>query len=212
MPIYFDGPKGRNDRPKLLVVEGQDDAHFFDKLLTDAAADPSQIGIIYTGGTGGLERELALLAKSRPFIEGRITKIGIVQDADADPAAKINSIHAALQSIGFPSPGHGAFQAVGPLTVGVFLLPNALVQGDLELVCLSTVEATDKAQRVVAYFDGMDADYGPFDRKYKRQAFIYLACVDTETRGVGHAFSEGVFDSDHQSLIDVKNFVTAMVA
>lgn len=207
--IYFEGPKGRIDRSRLMLVEGVDDAHFFDTLLGQANADPAQVGLLYMRGKDALSDNLSMLIKSPSFQSGKVVRIAIVLDSDTVPAAALQSVNDALTVLGWPHfEGSGFNQVTPALSLGLHLLPSMEEPGDLERVCLATIPEDERVIKSVAFQQDIDMNHGPLDKTYKRQAAIFLACVAAETRGVGRAFELGVFDSAHSSLNPLKGFIT----
>ena len=139
---YFDGPHGRQHMERVLIVEGADDAYFFDVILRDVGASPARTGILYLTGKDQLQNELGPFLKSTPFKHGAVNTYGIVKDADAKATAAITEAHRILRSHGEPEPAAGTF-AAAPAgragRVGLLILPTAGDTGDLEEVCLRTV-------------------------------------------------------------------------
>lgn len=208
--VYFDGPNRRSNRSRILIVEGEDDAKFFDHLLSDINADPDRVGIVYIRGKDNLLENLKLLAKSPSYVKGEIAKIAIVRDSDENPQAQLQSINSVMRAIGWPNFESLGFKTQGNTSYGVFLLPET-EPGDLERVCLDTISGHKKLGLVREFYDNIIESFGALDRPYKRQASIFLACSSVETRGVGSAFALGLFDKNHESLGNLRNFLTELV-
>jgi hypothetical protein len=212
MGLFFD-PQSQNSsqRRSVVIVEGKDDGAFFDHLLTLIGADPGSVGVIATSGNSKLKSNLEALKRSRAFASGIVENIGVIQDSDVDPSSALAALHEALAAVDFPTPNHAAFSAGIP-RVGVFLLPSAASTGDLERVCLETIPEDARKVAATAFFDMADAEFGPFNHKTKRAAAIFLTLVHEDTKGVGNAFSQGVFDAEHPSLADLKAFLSELIA
>jgi hypothetical protein len=210
---FFDGAKGRSDREMVLMVEGQDDAFFFDVLLQQVGADPDRVGLVYIEGKTNLEMNIADLTKSRAFVTRRTRKYAIVVDSDNLPARTIHEVHQALTRNDQPTPGHAAFQASAQgVEVGIFLIPSETEDGDLEKLCLATLGDAPLLRLGRDFLEQVNRDFGPLPSLNKSLAAIYLACRREDTRGVGLAFSQGIFNRDHACLEPVRHFLRAFIA
>ncbi len=205
---FFDGPKGRHDRPNLVIVEGPDDALFFDALLNDLGANPSDVGIIYLKGKDNLKENINQLNKSPSVESGRVKRIIISQDSDDDGAATEQRIGTILSEAGFPAAKHGTWaQSATGISIGLFLLPAVDTAGELETLCFSLINDSPKAQRVAEFFSEIERDFGALPKRMKRLCQIYLACTDTEARGVGMATASGLFPIHHPFLEPLRSYL-----
>lgn len=210
---YFSGPKERSDREMVLMVEGQDDAFFFDALLEQVGAVPDRVGLVYIQGKTNLGMNIADLIKSRAFVTRHTRKYAIVVDSDDVPASTIQEVHRALTVNGQPTPGHAAFQAGAQgVVVGIFLVPSEREDGDLEKLCLASLGDEPLLRLARDFLAQVNRDFGPLPSLYKSLAQIYLACRPEDTRGVGRAFRQGIFNRDHACLEPVRNFLRAFIA
>jgi hypothetical protein len=134
-------------QPKLLLVEGRDEAELFDKLLTDL--EIAEVGIWRVGGRSKFRPRLEALTKYSGF--DQVISIGIVRDADNDPSSAFDSICGALENAGLSRPA-APLQPVGndPQIV-VMVLPGEDTPGMLEDVCLESV-SDDPAMSCVNQF------------------------------------------------------------
>ncbi len=209
--FFLDSSRKEVDHKRILLVEGKDDAYFFEKLLQLKSANPEDVAIIATGGKTELKKSLIQLMKQSPFVRGNVLCLAIVQDADQSGANTLGNIQNDLQSVALPAPPHGVFQN-GPLSVGIFVLPSASEEGDLEKVCLETVATKPRLHLTKQFFEQIQSRFGTLDRSHKRLAAIYLACSMEETKGVGRAFQKTtVFDCHHHCLNDINSFLDAFL-
>lgn len=87
---------------RILVVEGNHDEQFFEKLLAYMGFGEDGIQIIITEGKGNFGPTIQLLPN--PNLP-KITRIGFVRDADEHPArSAFQSICSHLEKNGFPVP------------------------------------------------------------------------------------------------------------
>lgn len=207
---FFDGPQGRAVMERVLLVEGPDDAYFFDAILTDIGASPAKVGINYLSGRDNFDSDLGVFLKSSPFKHGAVNTYAIVIDADTDPARAIADAHAVLKKYREPTPSSGSFVSAPSGRqgrVGLLLLPSGNEKGDLEEVCLRTIPNDPLYIRVNAFLSETISLGGEIDHLSKRKVQTYLANKHGELcRGPGRAFSLGHFDRAHQSLLTVQQF------
>lgn len=135
---------------RLLLVEGNDDKRFFETLARHLGETGITVEIY--GGKPNLGNRLVNLA-------GRLNalidpSIGIVRDADESSRSAFDSVVGSLRRAGLPTPA----EPVTPterdgLRISVLILPPDDERGELENVCLSSIEGTPDLQCVESYFD-----------------------------------------------------------
>jgi hypothetical protein len=208
VPRFFEGPKGRLARERLLIVEGQDDAYFVDRLLADMGASVDEVGVVYLEGKTKLQANLTSLLKSSHYRSGKVSIFAVVGDTDADPQSRLNEIKTAFVANGQPEPASQDFVVNDDGTrVGLFLVPSSTEAGDLEKLCLDTLGGEPLVTDCREFSAGIQGKYGAFREPFKSLAQIYLACRPEDTRGVGRAFYENVFDANHACLDPIKGFL-----
>jgi hypothetical protein len=201
---------------RLLIVEGADDAYFFDAILADVGASPASTGIVYLNGKDELKNEFGPFIKSAPFKHGAVNTYAIVKDADRNPGAAITEAHAILRAHGEPEPPPATFVPapagrVG--RVGLLILPSATEPGDLEEVCLRTVAGGALTDRVDVFLTETEAAGGVIDYLSKRKVQTYLANKHGELcRGPGRGFVCGHFNRGHASLTTIQDFCRQLIA
>jgi hypothetical protein len=214
--VYFEGPQGRKHMERLLIVEGPDDAYFFDAIFKDISANPARAGILYLNGKDALRKEFGPFIKSAPFTHGVVNTYAIVKDADLDPNAAIVEAHAVLRSYGEPEPPPATFVAAPAGRagrVGLLIIPSATEPGDLEEVCFRTVAGEVLTNRVSTFLAETEASGGQIDHLSKRRVQTYLANKHGDLcRGPGRGFSCGHFNASHQSLVAIKDFCRQLIA
>jgi len=136
-------------KPKLLLVEGNDEVKLFDKLLADLGLVDVEIRDIM--GKTKFRKNIKGLPKFTGF--GKVTSVGIVTDADKQPQGTFDSICDALEAAGLPRPT-APLQPVGDdPQVAVMILPGDGREGMLEDLCLESV-ADDPAMPCVEEYFG----------------------------------------------------------
>lgn len=197
------------ERPKLLIVEGDDDKHVLFHLLT-AHLGLADIEIRDTEGTGNLEAYLDLL----PLISGYslLTTVAVVQDSDADADETFASIRKTLENHYESVPEtSGAFAGESP-KVGALALASGDAKCTLEHVCLASVAVNEGCLGCVdAYYDCLKqagAKLHPNEAKHKAHAF--LASLSDPTHNLGQAAFLGVWDFGHAAWQPLIEFIKSM--
>ncbi|MEA2007606.1 MAG: DUF3226 domain-containing protein [Chloroflexota bacterium] len=142
-------------KPKLLLVEGQDEVHFFGQLLADL--DIVDVEIRDIMGKTKFRKRLKGLPDITGF--GNVSSVGIVVDADNKPKGTFDSISDALDVSGFPKP-IASLQPIGDdLQVTVMVLPGDGRKGMLEDLCLESVADDPAILCVEDYFQCLEEEF-----------------------------------------------------
>jgi hypothetical protein len=198
--------------PQIIFVEGMDDAYFVDALLGELGADPSNVGVIYVEGQSNLAPELKLLLKSGSYVRRETRSIALIRDADADPAAKLQTIHGDLAQLGLPTPAHNEILSYDlDRRLGLFLIPAGDQAGELEHLMLSSVAGDDRVDVVAAALQQVETQYGELDKRQKRIARMYISVLPVKPCGVGRAYCEGVFSSLSPQVQPIRTFLQTFI-
>lgn len=212
---YFDksNDKSKSGAGKEIVffVEGIDDAFFMDRLLRETKVSPARVGIVYLEGRDNLERNLRIFLRTRPVAQGDVRRYALVLDADDDPEKTVSRVHASLSKHNQPTPSHGALAGGSP-EVGLFVIPSASEDGNLEKLLMSTISTDQKFIFVDKFFRDIQNAFHKLDEPYKRLSRIYLDCCHGHFRGAGRAFHAGSFNGDHYALGALRAFVATVIA
>lgn len=211
---YFtQGQGGELDRPVGIYVEGIDDAHFIDRLLTEVGADQDQVRLVYTGGVNQMDTNLISIKKSRAYTTGTLKKLLIIRDADTDATKTQANITAALHAAGFPDVPHDQLiEYDQQRSVGVFIIPSNERKGAVEELLLDTVEEDAKLQAVRKALEEVEADNEQLNKRGKRLMQMYLAVCDPICKGGGIGLKHGHFPVTHQALAPIKGFLSRAIA
>jgi len=194
------------ERPRQLIVEGNDEARFFGALLRHL--NVADLQIQNAEGNRNFGAFLKAVADMPDF--DRVAWLGVVRDAEADPSAALASILDALSRAGLPRPARldGPRDAV-PQT-DILILPDNVSPGMLETLCLRSVEADPALECVEGLFDCLRDRGLPVPRhleKARLQAF--LATRSNPARLLGEASDQGVWPWQSNALSIVRAFVLA---
>lgn len=120
---------------RVLVVEGYSDLLFFAEVL-ESLGNPSGVFIQELGGSGNFRRNRrrmkpALETFLAPSLLAQKTAIGVVVDADTNPAATSQTLETVLSTITDQPVKTGTWTA-GPPSIGLFVVPGGGRPGEIE--------------------------------------------------------------------------------
>lgn len=213
--IYFEiGHKNNNariDRERLIFLEGTDDAYFLDHVLDQIKADSGKVGLVTVGGIGEFPSRIKGFSKTPNFTGGKVKAVSIVRDADDDFVKTNAEMKDLFKRIFGVDVSHGDVVLHDGISYGYFLMPGVSLSGDLERLCLSTVDGLGLEKQSSDFLGGLTNP--PTDHIYKRKAQIYLAGYNGDLcRGAGLGFKRGYFDHTHESLEPFKVFLGKFVS
>ncbi|MYF97239.1 MAG: hypothetical protein F4210_17420 [Holophagales bacterium] len=107
--------------------------------------------------------------------------LGILRDADEEPAARVQSTIDAIERAGLPAASQaGIFTDTEPST-GFFLLPDHERPGSIETLCKEAVLDEPEAECVSAYLDCVErrrgSNWSTANRRDKAFVYSYMAAL-----------------------------------
>ena len=200
-------PRISIDSDRLLLVEGRDEVNLFNALISRCVGDAPYIQIIQAGGISQFPSRLKAIqtaAKTRPDLQS----IGVIRDADENPAGAFQSVCAHLSTVGFDAPrAHGAFTGGTP-SVGVFIVPTDTQQGAIETLCRRSVEDSAAGRCVEQYLQCLEEhDAIRSANRDKSFAHAYLASTQDPVARVGEGALRRVWNFDAPAFEDIVRFV-----
>lgn len=197
---------------RLLAVEGKDDYNFFEALLKHM--NLAGVQIVDIGGKDNFGNVFSLLTNMDGFAQ--LSEIGIVRDAETNAAkSAFDSVAGVLRQHKLPIPSKpGEITLSGPPRVGVFIMPDNVEKGMLENLCLRTVEETPVYACINAYVQCLS----PFLPEGKKAGFnepkarvqTYLSSCIPIVNSLGVAALSGLWDLGHESLRDIRAFLSGL--
>ncbi len=162
-------------RDVVLLVEGIDDARFFEALLTWLGRTDA-VQIAQVGGRTRFDHFLTrTLTRAENFY--RLRRLGLIRDADKSAQSAFNSLCGALSNANLPAPARAwEIRQEGDLHVGVAILPDMDSCWNLEALCLRSLEE-EELSCIDAYVDCV-ARTGPSianEQLEKARLYTYLA-------------------------------------
>ena len=195
-------------KPCLLLVEGDDEMHFFDSMLSHIGLR-EKFTIRVVQGKTNFRKELQTLRYATGF--SNVSFIGIVRDTDDDPEAARKSIRSALENEHFDAPKLPMDISDGSVDsprVSFLLLPSADSSGELEDVLLKSVKGSLEMECVDGFFSCLkNAGIAEPKKFSKARIQAYLASQEDTYPKPGIAARKKCFDFDHQAFLFIKQFL-----
>lgn len=205
---------------KALLVEGQDEVNFFKALLKHCAI--TGVDVQKFDGKYNFNTKLPTFLNS---YGSQMRAYAIIQDADTNAEDTFQSIVNLLKKHGEPFPAQiGKYGENDKRRVGVFIMPGNREEGMLEDLCLQTVAEHPVMRCLDEYFSCLkeqlpsrtldqlknpDCYYFPKNpSKARSQAF--LAGMYETFASVGVASLNGCWNFNHDILLDLKKFLSAL--
>lgn len=185
---------------KVLLVEGDTPAHFFEAISKHLGI-ADDIEIRNYGGIRELGKYLRTLASTADF-RSKVRSLGITRDAD-------NDVHAAMQSVQYAVANAGLSAGV---TVRIEILPND-GPGIIETLCIRSVETHASRDCIIAFLDSLrkrqvGLDDGVTIAKHIAQA--HLIAMNLPQLMPGVATYKGVWPLDAKVFDSVKTFLMGL--
>ena len=214
----------RIEKPRLLLVEGNDDNQFFRRLIE------RRHGVNEIQQTGIQIDRFAEAAKLSPFLANVIAPaiersmlpvraIGIVRDADRSYGSAFQSVQGALRHANLPVPNaplentHGALVSGDDISVVAYIMPDNSSPGDLESLCLDAVLSAPAMPCVSRYFDCLQSiGHVPRQESKARLRAFLAANRDDPTLLTGNALAAGVIPWNSPAFDDVHEFLDLLDA
>ena len=195
------------DTSALLLVEGNDDARFFAAFLRHLGRN--DVRILPVRGKDNFAPFLTTLPSLSNFASLRV--LGVVRDADANAQSALQSLQGSLRRAGLPVPNR-VFEPAqeGGLTVSMAILPDGSDAGDLEELCLRSVQDRPAMTCVDQYMGCLANAEGTTGQASKARLHAFLAAGDDPDRRIGEAADAGVWDWDSDVFRQLADFLRAL--
>lgn len=220
MTVEFD------ERPWLILCEGETDKRFLDRLITNRGIENSfQVRFPHRGGKdkrAGRSRFgpwLGVAYENQDF-RNNVRAVLVVSDNDTDPAVSLTEVRDSLkESDGFPIPDNAREIARkdGFPPLAVLMIPNGS-PGGLETVCVSAAYSRFPIKGPVDTFMNSTAAAGwsaGKQSKMQLQSIIAATCATRPDAGFsGHWWENEQYHIplDHQAFDDIANFLSGFRA
>ena len=194
----------------LLLVEGNDEARFFNAFLNYLNVRRVQIATVDGKDNFAPFLKNSVVA-SRNF--ARLQRLVLVRDADDDAQAAYQSLGSALTGVGLSvPPGRFLSWTDGRPAVSVAILPDGDSRGNLEDLCLRSIRGSGEngaaLECVERYLNCRGVSPGAESgRVSKARLHAYLAVADEPGRRLGEAADAGIWDWNSPALQPLADFL-----
>lgn len=206
----------RIEKPKVILVEGQDAYWFF--IWASIAYQLEDVQVRFFEGVSSLKQDLSLL-RLLPGFENIISLL-VVRDAETDANGAIQSVRHALQHSNFTVPTEPYQLATGSPNVAYAILPGSTTVADgvtrydtgaLEDLCLSTVSNSALLSHVDTFLNQAVGCGCEIRRFHKAKLYACLSAQDSYVGlKLGEAARVGAWDWNHGAMVKLKTTMLAM--
>ncbi|HVS35314.1 MAG TPA: DUF3226 domain-containing protein [Gemmataceae bacterium] len=181
MPALPGRPKAI-EKPCLVLGEGPDDWFFLSALVEELRIDHIQVD--HLQGKDKLSLHLRAL-KERTGRE-RLRALAIVTDADDNFGASFRKVCNSLSAAGFAVPVAAGTHTNTAPSVGVFVLPDNARPGELEDLCLASIQADAAFACLDQFFECVKTASGREPREPSKARVLAWLAAQPMKGGVKH--------------------------
>ena len=197
------------DRRCLLLGEGDDELHVFNKILQSISLD-GVFQVEKYGGKDSLRLYLSGLKNRVGFSD--LESVIITRDADTDADSAFQSVTDALLFYDFACPAMRGALSGGIPAIGVYIIPGGKIKGMLEDVCLSSVDDDPTIPCVDVFLNCLQEKSIAPSNTSKARAQAFLASRDRPDLRLGEAAEKGYWNLDHAVFDGLKTFLMEAAA
>ena len=200
----------------MLLVEGQDDYQFFQRIIERRRNEGIQV--IPYDGKDNLGNFLVNALVPRLRSPNTVKAIGITRDADDDFARAFQSVGDSLRLAGLPVPSAPLTYAEGTLydseiRVAAYVMPDNASPGDLETLCLNAVSRSPAMPCVESYISCLrEIDHLPGQESKARLRAFLSANPDNPNLLIGQAIAARVIPWDSPAFDGVHRFLDMLAS
>ena len=195
------------DKRKLLLVEGKDEVSFFNVLL-----EKNKINEIQVMDTGGKEqfKKLFPIIKNTPGFD-ELETLAIIHDADKDSQIAFQSVCDVLKNNEIKAPKEESVFISDTLKVGVFIITYKENKGNLEALCLSSIESDSIMECIDSFTDCIkkkkNSNYKTPINIHKAKCRAFLSAMEEDTPSLGVATKKEYWNLDSEKLKPLLDFL-----
>ena len=195
------------DRPVQLLVEGKDQANFFEALCRHVSME-NDVQIQNFGGITELKYFLGAFARSAEFSEV-VESMGIVRDAEKNAESALESVSNSLRRIKFE-----LRQAIDDWSwpvVRLHILPDGKRPGMLETLLNDSIADSPVSDCIDSFFTCVETLPNIEIRNpEKARAQAYLATQRRPGISIGDAAQKGYWALEKDVFSGVRNFLLSL--
>ena len=205
----FDFRLRNPSEPNLLIVEGRDDELFFAAFIKHLKL--RGVELLEMRGKTAWPAKFRAVARLSGF--AGVRSVGVVRDANSDPAAAFQSVCGALRDAGLPVPQRPLVPAINGRKVIVMILPGEERPGKLEHLCLKAVAGVPVVPCVDEFFRCLERRGCPLpEDDAKARVQVFVASQPGRARLLGEAAEQGIWPWDAEAFAQVKQFLQELAA
>ena len=189
---------------KQLLVEGRTAVPFARALLRKLGHE-NAVQVQNFGSRDDYGPFLSAFVKMPGF--ARVQTLGVMIDAEEDPAGTCQKVthHAQRAGLNVPTPAREF--STGSPKFGYFVMPDESTAGMLETLCLRSVDEDPALHCADEYFRCLDSrKITPPKNTHKARAQAYLASRERAGLLVGEAAHAGYWNWEHDSMKSLRQF------
>lgn len=202
------------EKPYLLVVEGKDDADFFEAFLKALSREIQEIkdkfDIFYIEGKKKLPKALEAIKQTPGF--NKIEALIIIEDSDSSPESTLQSIKGALKKAGLPVPRKAMEPCGVRPKVSILLLPDSTREGMLEDLCLKSVKDDPAVDCMENYFNCLKSNGIKIRANLsKAKCLAFLSSRPKVPKNIGIAAQQGIWPFDNPAFDNIKDAIKKII-
>ena len=201
----------RLEKPKILLVEGKEEAKFFDAFLKHLYINDIDVISIKGKTKQNLKFVLSSIKADNNWYQSIGRGIGISLDADSNPSGTEDSIKSILQNLNFNPPDNALEISVEDGIKTIYMVvPCTEEKGMLETLCLKSVEEEPAYNCVVRLFSCLEEVIEENDLPkniLKAYTHAFLATRKIPDKRLGEAAKAGYWLFDHEAFNNVRTFI-----
>lgn len=194
-------------KTKLLLVEGNHEVQFFEKLL--GSMPKTDIQVMEIGG----KYQFNFQIQNLPRYDGykSLESVGIVRDADESFSNTFSSVQNALERAGLPVPDQPMSLTVAKPRFSIYIIPDNINNGDLECLCMESVCDDPIIECVIQYFECLrDIEGRDHPHLSKAKVQVYLAKESDGDIHMGIAAQRDIWHWDNSAFEEIKNYLMTL--
>ncbi|MCX6022328.1 MAG: hypothetical protein NTZ05_11480 [Chloroflexi bacterium] len=193
---------------KHVLVEGAD-LYFLLVALVDQL-EMNDIHVVDAGGVTDFPSAIDALKSSPGFAE-YVGSLGIIRDAEANPAASaFTSLQATLRTLDLPVPVTLGMAVAGPPRVNILILPDNNDEGMLETMLLRSIQDHPAISCVDNFVDCLTENELMPSNAPKVRVHAFLATQPNAYLKIGEAAQAKVWKWDSGAFEPLLNFLHSL--
>jgi hypothetical protein len=199
------------DGPVVVLTEGADDALFVVAVAEGCGISDVQAHVMEGKDTDW--RAAVRFVSRHPSFRLRARAMGLVRDADDDPAAAFDSCAGALQSAALPQPARdtGVVHDADK-TLGIFIMPGDEQPGAMEDLVMGAADAA-RLECVDQYIECLKRKAVPTPtHQNKGRVQAYLAGLPSSPKTLAVATQQNLFDWSSDAFEPLRAWLIELAA